>query len=80
MCDATTVRVTTAVGGTTFTIAPNFRLLKVLGSGAYGIVALAEDTSTPTPYARVAVKKIGCAYADLVSLRRLRCSYTCHTS
>ena len=39
-----------------------------MGSGAYGIVASAEDSQTG---GRVAVKKVGHAYADLIDAKRV---------
>jgi mitogen-activated protein kinase 1/3 len=49
----------TTVNGTDFHVASRYRVIKPIGSGAYGIVVSAEDTVTGR---RVAIKKVGNAY------------------
>jgi len=49
----------TTVNGTDFHVASRYRIIKPIGSGAYGIVVSAEDTLTGR---RVAIKKVGNAY------------------
>ena len=60
--------VQTTIGGCVFTHDRRWKLTKQLGSGAYGVVALAVDGEGG---GRVAIKKIGHAYADLVDAKRI---------
>lgn len=52
-----------------FNISQNFKVLKILGEGAYGIVALAVHLPTET---KVAIKKIEPFERPLFCLRTLR--------
>lgn len=61
-------RTRTVVNGTEFNVSSNYRIIKPIGSGAYGTVVSAEDTSTGQ---RVAIKKVGDAYRDLVDAKRI---------
>lgn len=45
----------TSLNGTEFVIASQYRITRAIGSGAYGVVAAAEDTMTGK---KVAIKKI----------------------
>jgi hypothetical protein len=54
--------------GTTFTVDAKYRLIKPIGSGAYGVVVAAEDTSSG---ARVAIKKVPAAFTDLTDAKRV---------
>ena len=47
---------TTLISGSAFHVSSRYKLLKQIGSGAYGVVASAQDLTTG---ARVAIKKIG---------------------
>jgi mitogen-activated protein kinase 1/3 len=63
-----TTVVSSIINGSEFRISSRYTLLKQVGSGAYGIVASAEDSRTG---GRVAVKKVGHAYADLIDAKRV---------
>jgi hypothetical protein len=51
-----------------FTVDVRYQKLKRIGSGAYGIVCSAEDQITGT---KVAIKKVGDVFADLVDAKRI---------
>ena len=51
------------VGGTRFELPQRYRLVRAVGTGSYGVVVAAEDTSCSPP-ARVAIKKVQAAFAD----------------
>ncbi|KAL8272907.1 hypothetical protein Esti_003161 [Eimeria stiedai] len=57
-------------GDTTWVMPQRFRFLKRIGSGAYGCVASFEDSGQEAP-TRVAVKKIGDLFRDLVDAKRI---------
>jgi serine/threonine protein kinase len=61
-------RETTLISGSAFQVSARYKLLKQIGSGAYGVVASAQDLTTGQ---RVAIKKIGNAFADLVDAKRV---------
>lgn len=56
------------VAGTNFQIDKKYKLVKVIGRGAYGVVVSAENTETKE---KVAVKKISRAFEDLVDAKRI---------
>ncbi|OEH77535.1 CMGC MAPK family protein [Cyclospora cayetanensis] len=57
-------------GDTTWVIPQRFRYLKRIGSGAYGCVASFEETAEKA-VSKVAVKKIGDLFRDLVDAKRI---------
>lgn len=58
------------IAGTRFDLPDYYRLIRAIGTGAYGVVVSAEDTRTG---AKVAMKKIPNAFNDLTdALRVLR--------
>lgn len=56
------------VSGTEFVVSSRYKLGKVIGTGAYGVVVAAEDTLTGT---RVAIKKVPHWLNDLVDAKRV---------
>lgn len=58
----------TLVSGQEFRIHPRYRVLKALGSGAYGLVVAAQDTETGQ---KVAIKKITNVFRDIIDARRI---------
>lgn len=56
------------VAGTKFPSTPRYQLLKAIGSGAYGVVVSAIDTTTGD---KVAVKKVSNLFADLLDAKRV---------
>lgn len=56
------------IRGVTFTIHEKYRLIKVVGVGAYGVVIAAEDTQSKE---FVALKKISGVFDDLTDARRI---------
>lgn len=63
------------LSGTVFELPAHYRLLKSVGTGAYGIVAAAEDTRTVSIFGgaprRVAIKKVPSAFNDLSDTLRI---------
>ena len=55
-------------GGTTFTVDSRYEYIKKIGQGAYGVVVSAFDRKTNT---KVAIKKIGNAFDDLIDAKRI---------
>jgi serine/threonine protein kinase len=58
----------TRVGTQYFEVDKKYRIIKSIGSGAYGVVVSAEDTESGK---KVAIKKIPDAFADLVDAKRI---------
>eukprot|EP00474_Spongospora_subterranea_P009363 CRZ09821.1 hypothetical protein [Spongospora subterranea] len=56
------------VHGTRFNVRDRYKLLRVLGSGAFGVVCAAEDIVNGVP---VAIKKISNAFSNLVHTKRV---------
>lgn len=56
------------IRGVTFTVQEKYRLIKVVGVGAYGVVIAAEDTQIKE---YVALKKISGVFDDLTDARRI---------
>jgi serine/threonine protein kinase len=56
------------VGKTVFTVDVRYRNLKPIGSGSYGVVCSAEDVTTKR---KVAIKKVGKVFEDLVDAKRI---------
>eukprot|EP00633_Aureoumbra_lagunensis_P008472 CAMPEP_0197321134 /NCGR_PEP_ID=MMETSP0891-20130614/63420_1 /TAXON_ID=44058 ORGANISM="Aureoumbra lagunensis, Strain CCMP1510" /NCGR_SAMPLE_ID=MMETSP0891 /ASSEMBLY_ACC=CAM_ASM_000534 /LENGTH=351 /DNA_ID=CAMNT_0042812847 /DNA_START=80 /DNA_END=1132 /DNA_ORIENTATION=+ len=54
--------------GTDWCIDPKYKLLRKVGSGAYGFVVAADDLSTKK---QVAIKKVANAFDDLVDAKRI---------
>ena len=54
----------------TFAMTPNYRLIKPVGKGAYGLVVSAEDNRDGSQK-QVAVKKVAHVLRDLVDAKRL---------
>lgn len=61
-------RSTTMVNSTPFVCSSRYRIIKPIGSGAYGTVVSAEDLATGK---RVAIKRVGDAYRDLIDAKRI---------
>ena len=61
------------VSGTTFTVESKYKLQKVIGQGAYGIVCSCKDTSKDPSheYYKVAIKKVPNAFEDLIDAKRI---------
>ena len=60
------------MAGVSFAMTPNYRLIKPVGKGAYGLVVSAADSSLPDGKERqVAVKKVAHVLRDLVDAKRL---------
>lgn len=57
-----------SVNGSTFTVGSQYRVIKPIGTGAYGVVVSAEDTATGR---KVAIKKVPNAFADLTDAKRV---------
>ena len=60
--------VTTTIKGINFTVPEYYKITKMLGQGAYGIVAEATDTRTN---AHVAIKKLEKVFSHLVDAKRI---------
>lgn len=56
------------ISGTTFTVDEKYRLVKIVGVGAYGVVIAAEDTNTGE---HVALKRISGVFDDLTDAKRI---------
>jgi len=56
------------VSGTRFEVASHYRIIRAIGTGAYGVVVSAEDTKTKK---KVAIKKIPNAFNDLTDALRI---------
>lgn len=57
-----------AVSGTKFVVTRNYKLIKPIGQGAYGVVISALDSSTKK---KVAIKKVTRAFDDTVDAKRI---------
>ena len=57
-----------AVSGTTFEVTRNYKLIKPIGQGAYGVVISALDQSTRK---KVAIKKVTKAFEDTIDAKRI---------
>lgn len=55
-------------GSHTFTVDTKYSLIRVIGSGAYGVVISAQDTSTNT---KVAIKMVPRAFHDEIDAKRI---------
>jgi mitogen-activated protein kinase 1/3 len=55
-------------GPTKFTVDKKYKFLKMMGGGAYGIVCSALNEKTKQ---KVAIKKIGNAFEDLIDAKRI---------
>lgn len=53
---------------TKFTVDKRYNFIKMMGGGAYGVVCSALDQKTNT---KVAIKKIGNAFEDLIDAKRI---------
>ncbi|KAA0150762.1 hypothetical protein FNF27_03052 [Cafeteria roenbergensis] len=58
----------TIVSGHEFKIHPRYRVLKAIGSGAYGLVVAAQDSETGR---KLAIKKITNVFRDIIDARRI---------
>ena len=58
------------VVGTTFSLPPNYDVIEVMGSGAYGTVVAARDTSEPEGSELVAIKKMDKVFEHKVFAQR----------
>lgn len=56
------------ISGTTFEVENKYKLIRAIGTGAYGVVVSAEDTRTGK---KVAIKKIPTAFDDLTDALRI---------
>mmetsp|Transcript_9243 Transcript_9243/g.6592 ORF Transcript_9243/g.6592 Transcript_9243/m.6592 type:complete len:89 (+) Transcript_9243:148-414(+) len=54
--------------GTTFIVDDKFEYIKQIGHGAYGVVCSAFDRTKDT---KVAIKKVGKAFEDLIDAKRI---------
>jgi serine/threonine protein kinase len=63
-------KVKTVVNGVEIVVSSKYKILRSIGSGAYGIVCSALDTSVDPPV-KVAVKVIKNNYKDLVDAKRI---------
>ncbi len=61
-------KTTFAVSGTQFYVTKNYKLIKNIGQGAYGVVISALDENTGQ---KVAIKKVAQAFEDLVDAKRI---------
>jgi len=59
---------TFAVSGTSFEVTKNYKLIKPIGQGAYGVVISALDTNTRK---KVAIKKVTRAFEDTIDAKRI---------
>jgi hypothetical protein len=59
---------TFAVSGTTFEVTRNYKLIKPIGQGAYGVVISALDQTTRK---KVAIKKVTKAFEDTIDAKRI---------
>lgn len=62
------------ISGSKFDVESKYKLLRAVGTGAYGVVVSAEDTSTPGPEGQplyVAIKKVPNAFNDLTDALRI---------
>jgi len=57
-----------AVSGTTFEVTKNYKLIKPIGQGAYGVVISALDQTTRK---KVAIKKVTRAFEDTIDAKRI---------
>jgi len=56
------------ISGTKFDVEAKYRLIRAIGTGAYGVVVSAEDTSSGE---KVAIKKVPSAFNDLTDALRI---------
>lgn len=53
-----------------FLLPRRYKLIKVLGSGSYGVVCLVVDTKARDQCVELAVKKVGRIFKDPILMRR----------
>lgn len=59
---------TFSISGTVFEVDVRYTNLRAVGSGSYGLVCAADDTITGN---KVAIKKVGSAFKDLIDAKRI---------
>jgi serine/threonine protein kinase len=58
------------VQGETFEIPANFKIVKLIGNGAYGVVVQAEDLTEPEERKHIAIKKIKRIFQHAIYAKR----------